>query len=80
MVVDAVIFHRVTLVTGEETGPDGFGRAIQWLAVFFYADDGLLASTRLHRIQGALDVLIGMFCRVVLQTNINKTVGIVCQP
>ena len=35
LVLYAVICHRVTLVAGEEAGPDGFGWAIQWLAVFF---------------------------------------------
>ena len=33
MVVDAVIFHWFTLISGEEVGPDGFGWEIQWLLV-----------------------------------------------
>ena len=41
--VDVVIIQLVTLVAGEEAGLDGFGRAVQWLAVFFYADCSLLA-------------------------------------
>ena len=35
MVVDSVICHWVTLVAGEEAGPDGFGQAFQWMAVLF---------------------------------------------
>ena len=75
MVVDAVIRHRVTLVVGEEAGTDGFGRAIQFLAEFFYADDGLLASPRTSRIQAALDVSAVLFNRMVLQTDIKKWLG-----
>ena len=43
MVVDVVICHWVTLVSGEELGTNGFGWDIQWLAGFFYSDDGILA-------------------------------------
>ena len=32
MVVDAVIWHLVTLVSREEAGPEGFRQAVQWLA------------------------------------------------
>ena len=34
MVVDSVMCHWVTIATGEEAGPDGFGLASQWLAAF----------------------------------------------
>ena len=47
MVVETVICHWFTLISGYEVGPDGFGWSIQWLAVFFYADDGLLPSLTL---------------------------------
>ena len=80
MVVDSVICHWFTLVAGEEAGPDGFRRAVKWTAASFYADDGLLTSPRPARLQAALDVLMGLFNRVGLQTNLNKTVGMVCHP
>ena len=80
MVVDAVIFHWVTLVMGEEVGPYGFGCALQLLATFFYTVDGFLSLTRPDWIQAALDVLAGMFDRVVLQNNVDKTVRMLCQP
>ena len=35
MVVDAVICHLVTVVAGEDTGPEGFGRALQKLVTLF---------------------------------------------
>ena len=37
--------------------------------VFFYANDGLIALARPARILAALAVLIGLFDRVGLQTN-----------
>ena len=79
MVVDAVICHWVTLVAGEEAEPDVFGWAVQWLLAFFYADDGLPSSPRPARIQEALDVLMGLFNWVFIQTNIYRTVGMVLQ-
>ena len=80
MVVDAVIRHWVTLVTGEEVEPERFRQPVQWLVAFFYTDDGLLASPRPACLQATLGVLTGLFDRFGLQTNINKTAGMVCQP
>ena len=69
--------HWVTLVTGEEAVPEGFLWAIQWLAVFFYADDGILASLQLPPMQAVLGVSRGPFYRFGIQTNVNKMVGMV---
>ena len=71
MVVDSVIHYWVTLVVREEAGPYGFGWAVQCLSEFFYADDGLLDSTKLVWIQAKLDVL-KCFYRLVLQNNVYK--------
>ena len=70
MVVDAVIWYWVTLVTGEEEGPNGFGWATQWMAAFFYANDGLLTLPRTDRLQAVLEFLSGLLNRVDLHTNI----------
>ena len=59
---------------------DVFGREIQWLATLFYSDDWLLSFPRLVRLKEALYVLKGMFDRVGIQTNVKKTVGMVCYP
>ena len=75
-----MIRYWVTLVGGEEAGPDGFGWVFQWLASLFYADNGLLALPRPDHIQPALDILTGLFNRMGLQINVNKKVGMVCQP
>ena len=56
------------------------GKMVQWLTVFFYNDDGLLAFTMPDRIHVDMDVPMGLFDRVGLDTNILKTVGVVCQP
>ena len=79
MVVDSVIRHWVTLSTGEEYRPDGFGRAVQWITVLFYADDVLLDSPRPSRLQADLDVLTDLFEMVLLHTNANKMARMVCQ-
>ena len=47
---------------------------------FFHADDGIIASTNLLWLQWSFDVLIGLFERFVLQTNMARTVEMVCQP
>ena len=47
---------------------------------FFYADDGLVASTDPVWIQGLFNNLTGLFYRVGIQKNSRKTVGIVCRP
>ena len=77
MVVEAVIQHWITLIAGEEEGLDSFGRAIQCLVAFLYADDSLLEFPRPSMPQVALDVPIGLFDRVDLQKKLDKTVGMV---
>ena len=41
---------------------------------------GLVASTQPESLQRAFDVLTGLFDRVGLRTNTNKTVSMACQP
>ena len=80
MVEDAVIWHWVTLLSGEEEVPDGFGWSFQLPVACFYADNGIIALPRTDRLQEVLDVLMELFDRVGLQTNVKKMVGMVCQP
>ena len=80
MLFDAGFFHWATLVVGGDAGTDGFGRAVQWLSELFYSNGGLLTSPRLAWIQVALYFLTGLFNRVLLHINLNKMVGMVCQP
>ena len=79
MVVGAIIHHWVLMVAGEESGPEGFRQAVQWLADFFYKHDVLIAYPWLACIYTVLDVLMGVVYRVGLFINITKTLGVVCQ-
>ena len=49
-------------------------------ATFFYAVDGMVASTYPGWLQSSFDMLTGIFDLVGLRTNIRKTVGMVCKP
>ena len=49
-------------------------------AALLYADDGMVASSDPACLQGAFNALVGLFDRVGLQTNVGKTVGMVCHP
>ena len=80
MVVDAVIRHWVTLVTGGEAGPEGFGRAVQWLAAFFSAEYGILSYPHTSQLQVYLHFLMGLTGWLGPRMNVTKTVGMVCQP
>ena len=44
----------------------------------FYAEDGIVASLDPRCLQGYFSTLVGLFDRVVLRTNVRKTVLMVC--
>ena len=81
MLVDTALQHWVTMVEATEETSDcsaeGFGREIQWLVVYFYADNGLLASTQVDRLQWAFNVLTELFDQNRMCTNVVTTVGMV---
>ena len=62
------------MVSSKVTGPEVFGREVQNLSDFFYADDGLLPSPMPNRLRAALHVLTGLFDRGGIQTNVVKMV------
>ena len=80
VVVDAVICHWVMVMTPIEAGMGGLGLTIIDLAAYFYADNGVVASSQPERLQRAFDVLTGLFDWVSLRTNKERTVVVVCQP
>ena len=80
MAVDEVLRHWVMEVSGEEAGPDGFGRAAGQMATFFYAEDSILASTRAERIHKEFNVLKNLLDRMDLRNNVRNTVSMVCKP
>ena len=53
---------------------------IIYLAAYFYADDGLVASTQPKRLQKVFGVLTGIFNRVILQKNTENTASMVYEP
>ena len=46
----------------------------------FYADNGMVVSLDPAWLQGAFNALVAIFDRVVLLTNVGKTVSMVCHP
>ena len=78
VVFDAVICHWVYMEAEEEEEevPKGFGWDIQRLGANFYANDGLIASTRAAGIQREFNVLTDIFDQVSLHTNVGKNVNI----
>ena len=59
VVVDTFLCGWVTAVVPTNEGMEEHGLLKQDLAAYFYADDGLVASTQPERIQRAFDVLTG---------------------
>ena len=78
--MDDVIRHWVTMAATEEAGAEGLGVSIQDRAAYFYINNGLIALTQEERLKRAFDVLTDLFNRVVLWTNMWKTVIMACQP
>ena len=80
VVVDTVTRHWVQGVVEEAEVRGELGKEGRHQAKLFYADDSMVASSDPAWIQGAFNSLVGLFNRVGLQTNIGKTVGMVCHP
>ena len=75
VMLDAVVRHWISLVEGVAGGKDGWGSEVLHRAAFFYLYDGLVAPTELLWWQGAFDTITGLFDRVGLRKNFEKTVG-----
>ena len=80
VVVDAVIRNWVHGVVEKAEARGETGREGRHQAALFYSDDGMVALSDPAWLQGAFNALVGLFDRVVLQTNVGKTVGMVCHP
>lgn len=79
---DKVIRHWLSLaLPADNTASDnGLGSTVKEKLVAFYADDGLLSATDSDWLQRALDILIGLFRRVGLSTNVSKSKMMACYP
>ena len=81
--VDAVVRHwLIVMVEGmEEHDKRGErGQEGRHHNTLFYADNGVVESSDPRWLQDAFSNLVGLFDRLGLQTNIGKTVGMVCRP
>ena len=57
LVVDATIHHWVTVEAETESFKERLGLSMQYLAAYFYANDGLIASTQPERMQWLFNFL-----------------------
>ena len=78
--LDCVIRHWKTLTLNDEGAPDPHGLTVAERLTLFYADDGLLSSIHPEWLQRALDLLVGLFRRIGLETNVGKTATMTCYP
>ena len=78
--MDAVICHWVKAVAAIETCTEGLGLSIWYLALYFYADNGLITSTQPERLQWVLNILSGLLDRVGIRTNKQNMVSMACHP
>ena len=51
----------MTVVVETEEGTEILVLSILYLVAYFYAEDGLVASTQPEKLQRALDILAGLF-------------------
>ena len=80
VVVDVVVQHWVEVMVegvGErgDCGEDG-----RHQNALVYVDNGVVVFSDPQWIQGEFSTLVGLFDWVGLQTNVGKTVGMVCRP
>ena len=80
--MDVILRHLVSVVAEAEgeMGPEDFGRDVHRLKSYLYADNGLLESTRVERLQELFRLLTDLFDRVGLRTNVGMVVSFSCQP
>ena len=71
--MNVVICHWVTVVAATEAGAEGLVVLIQDMAVYFYVDSRLVASTQPERLLRVFGVLTYLFDRCSLQINTRNT-------
>ena len=80
VVVDAVVRHWLTIAVKEAEKRGERGREVRHQVALFYADDGMLALSDPQWLQWAFMQLVGIFDKVGLKKNCNKTVSMTCRP
>ena len=79
ILADVIIRHWEIVVYGGDSDIELFVRVVQNLNALFYTDDVILAYPCTASMQEALEVLVDLFDRLELSTNVEKTVIMVCQ-
>ena len=59
---------------------DVLGYVVRWSLGVFYTDDGIIGSRDTEWIQGPLNIRIGLFHRIDLMDNTDKSKTMMCQP
>jgi hypothetical protein len=81
VLIDTVAWEWLReLWEGSALEPDGINRLMATFFAIFYVDDAYLASRGPDFLQRALDIIVGLFDRVGLKTNVQKTQAMVCTP
>ena len=80
VVVDAVVRHWVNGIVEAVEAKGETGREGQHQLALFYANNGMVVSLDIAWLQGAFTALVDIFDRVVLMTDVGKTVSMVCHP
>jgi hypothetical protein len=80
IMVDAIVREWFRQVFGDEVARDGVGEAVRLFIALFYVDDGWIASRDPEQLQHSFGILIGLFERVGLFTNVDKTKAMICIP
>ena len=80
IVVGVVVIYWLIVLAKESAGREGFDFTVQMMSECFYVKNGLLTPTQPKFLHWAFDVLVGIFEREWMNTNVNKMLMMVFQP
>ena len=78
IMVNAIVREWLREVLGEDASMPVQHAAVHLFLALFYTDDAFIASTDPELLQEAMDVLVDLFERVGLRTNVSKTKAQTC--
>ena len=79
VLVDLIVCHWAGIVAENKAIPDVFRYMVEYKADLLYSYDCLIASRTMVCLKWGFNVLIRIFKRVGIRTNIDMTVVMVCQ-
>ena len=80
VVINAVVWEWLRQTLGVEVARRALGDLARTILVVFYADDGVLSARCPEWLQNSFTILVGLFERVGLHTNSQKTKVMMCVP